>query len=462
MARRKAARCRRTTRCGNLRVVLEDFGIVGLSWRQQGSEALARFALAPEDRIERLRRFASHASLAELAYLETCNRIEIVFRYGDGNTQEDIRRPALELLTGESPAPGEAERTLGAWRGEGACEHLFLVAAGLDSAALGEADVAGQVRACINLAQQFELAGAGLALLFEEALRIAAAVRSQTQLGAGSVSLAEVAVAHIRERIRRTPGAVALVGVSAMTERAARSLADDGTSVVVVNRSPQAAQALAARFGTRWLSLDEFRAAPPALEAVLSATGSRQALLGEEELRCLSRSTASNEPPLCVDMAVPADIDAGACARLGIRRIGIDDIVAEAERNRNARSAEVAEARALVDAALPRLRARFVDRLYGGLFAALQAQHLAAASDSIQRLERNLGRNLVDDERDAVAQWATTLARRLAHPSIVGLKGLLRDGPDGALNAYLDGLNEDMAGELRAAVYRTPIQRARR
>lgn len=437
--------------------MLEDFGIVGLSWRHRGSEALARFALAAEDRAERLRHFANRSGLAELAYLETCNRIEIVFRYGDGSERADVRHLALELLTGEKLSLGEAVRTLKAWRGEGACEHLLLVAAGLDSAALGEADIAGQVRACIDQAQQSNLAGAGLALLFEETLRSAALVRSQTRLGAGSVSLAEVALAHIRSRLRHTPGTVALIGVAAMTERAARSLADAGAPFVIVNRSLQRAQELAARFDAQALSLDEFRRAPPPLAALLSATGSRQTLIGEDELRRMAQ-TATLEPPLCIDMAVPADIDANTCARLGIPRIGIDDIVAEAERNRDARSAEAAEARALVDAALPRLRARFVDRFYGGLFAALQAHHLQVASDSIQRLERNLGRTLATNEREAATQWTHTLARQLAHPAIVGLKNLLREGPEGALEAYLNGLNEELAAKLRATMHRAPMQ----
>lgn len=432
--------------------MLEVFGIVGLSWRHRGSEALAHYALAEEDRVQRLRQFASQASLAELAYLETCNRVEIVFRYGDGGSQPDVRKLALELLSGQAPAPGEAQRTLKAWQGEGACEHLFMVAAGLDSAALGEADVAGQVRACFNQAQQAGLVGAGLTLLFEEALRIAAAVRDRTRLGEGSISLAEIAVAHIRKRLRRASGTVVLLGVSAMTERAALSLAGDGISFVVVNRSPQPAQELAARFGARSLTLAEFRLSPPPFEALLSATGSRQALLGESELRQVASQMIAGEPPICIDMAVPADIDAAACAELGIPRLGIDDIVAEAERNRDARSAAAAEARALVDASLPRLRSRFVDRFYGGLFAALRTHHLDAASASIPRLERNLGRALVGDEREAAMQWAQALARRLAHPSIVGLKGLLRDGPDGALDAYLAGLGEDMAAKLRAAV----------
>ena len=430
--------------------MLENFGIVGVSWRQRGSEALAAYALPPEQQAERLGRFAAQAGLAELAYLETCNRVELVFRAEA--PEQDIRPLAMQLLADREPAPGEAERTLRAWRGEGACEHLFLVAAGLDSAAIGEADVVGQVRASHEQASAWALSGPGLSLLFEEALRLAAAVRNGTQLGAGSVSLAEVALAHIRHRLQRREGLTALIGVSPMTVRAARSLADEQQPFLIVNRSTQRGRELAERFNAQFLALDDFCREPPPAEAVFAATGARRALLKHPELQRLA-ANAPGEPPLCVDMAVPANIDADACAQLGIRRIGMDEISNEATRNRSARLAEAAEARTLVDEALPRLRRRFAERLHGALFAALQEHYRETARSSVARLAKALKRPLDEAEQEAVSRWAEGLAKRLAHPPIVGLKGLVGDGPAGALDAFLAGLDGDLAKRLRAAVY---------
>ena len=426
--------------------MLENFGIVGVSWRQRGSETLAGYALPAEHQAERLQRFAEQAALTELAYLETCNRVELVF--SAASPQQDVRPLAAQLLTGREPGPGEAQRTFKAWRGEGACEHLFMVAAGLDSAAIGEADVAGQVRVSHERARASGLSGPKLALLFEEAGRLAAAVRGGTQLGVGSVSLAAVALAHVRRRVQRSPGLIVLIGVSAMTERAARSLADERLPFVVVNRSAQRGRALAERFGATFVSLDDFRRAPPRAAAVLASTGARHAVLGERELERLV-AEASGEPPLCVDMAVPADIEPAACAKLGIRRIGMDEITQDAARNRDARMAEAAEARTLVDAALQGLRERFVDREYGALFATLQAHYRDAARASVKRLAKQLERPLADAERDSVERWAEGLAKRLAHLPVVGLKGLLRDGPEGSLDAFLSGLDRDLAASLR-------------
>lgn len=429
--------------------MLERFGIVGVTWRQRSPEALAALALHPDSRVERLAAFREQAGLPELAYVETCNRVELAFCRPPG-AATDLRADACRLLTGEAPPPGVAERTFKAWQGEGACEHLFLVAAGLDSAALGEADVAGQVRASHEQAAAAGLSGPWLGTLFEEALRVAAAVRGNTGLGRGSVSLAEVALGHLRAHLARFPGAVALVGVSAMTERAAEALAAANVPVLVVNRTPERGQALAAAANGRCMSLAEFRAAPPAVAAAYAATGAGEAVLTEADLARLAAAAA--EPPLLIDMAAAGDIDAAACARLGLRRIGLDAIVDAAERNRDTRLTAAAEARTLVDAALPKLRERCAERLHGPLFAALQGHYKRQAEAAAARLAKALGRPFAEADQDAVARWASAQAQRMAYLPIAGVKGLLRTGPEGALDAFLGGLNPALAAELTAAV----------
>jgi glutamyl-tRNA reductase len=160
--------------------VLEHLGSIGVSWRQGGSEALAQFALPSERAAEMLQEFAERMKLTELAYLSTCNRVELLFARSDGTPSVDLRRDAFALLTGHAASNGEAERRLRAWQGEGAAEHLFLIAAGLDSACVGETEIVGQVRLAQERALELGLCGPSLGLVFEEALRIAARVRGET------------------------------------------------------------------------------------------------------------------------------------------------------------------------------------------------------------------------------------------------------------------------------------------
>jgi glutamyl-tRNA reductase len=432
--------------------LLEHLGLVGVSWRQGGSEALAEFALGAEAVADRLKDFAQRMQLSELAYLSTCNRVEIIFARSDRTPVQDLRRDAFQLLTGRAASQGEAERRLRAWQGEGAAEHLFLTAAGLDSACVGETEIVGQVRFCQERSLELGLCGPSLGLVFEEALRIAGRVRGGTKLAEGRVSLAEIAVQHLRERIARTPGRIALVGVSPMTERAAVSLAQAGLEFVVVNRTAEKAAELAARHGARHMSLDAFRREPPAVEALLTSTGAGSPILAQAALERLAAHTPSGQPPLVIDMAVPGDVDAAVCGKLAIPRLGMDEIVKLAEQNRAARLLEAGPAREQVDSALDQLQDRFTERYYGPLFGALQQRYRRTAEEGVKRLLKKDLKGLGDVERAAIETWAEVLARRFAHIPCLGLRGLLHDGPDGSIEAFLSGLEPEFADELRAAL----------
>jgi glutamyl-tRNA reductase len=432
--------------------LLEHLGLVGVSWRQDGSEALAEFALHQEQLAAKLQAFAHRLQLEELAYLATCNRVELIFARSERTPVQDLRRDAFQLLTGRAAAQGEAERRLRAWQGEGAAEHLFLTAAGLDSACVGETEIVGQVRYCQERALELGLCGPSLGLVFEEALRIAGRVRGGTKLAEGRVSLAEIAVQQLRERIARTPGRIALIGVSPMTERAAVSLAQAGLDFTIVNRSVAKAAALAARHGAEHLGLEAFRREPPAIEALLTATGAEEPILGQAALERLAAHTPSGQPPLVVDMAVPADVDPVLCEKLAIPRMGMDEIVRRAEHNRAARLMEAAPAREQVDQALDQLQDRFTERYYGPLFGALQQRYRKTAQEGVKRLLKKDLKGLGDTERAAIETWAEVLARRFAHIPCLGLRGLLHDGPDGSIEAFLRGLEPEFADELRAAL----------
>jgi glutamyl-tRNA reductase len=434
--------------------MLDHLGMVGVSWRQGATESLAEFTLREDEVAERLAAFAEEQALREIAYLATCNRVELIFARTDRTPGRDLRRAAFRLLTGRAPEPGEAERRLRAWEGEGAAEHLFLIAAGLDSACVGETEIVGQVRVAYERAAALGLVGPALDIVFDEALKIAARVRGTTRLAEGRVSLAEIAVDLIRERLAATEGTVALIGVSPMTERAALALAPSRTPLLVVNRTAAKAEALAARFSIEHESLAAFVASPPPVEAVLCATGAPHAVLTEAVLARLAAAAPSGRPPLIVDMAIPADADPAACAKLGIPRIGMDEIVHRAETNRNARLMHAADAREQVDRALHGLQDRFAERFYGPLFATLQQRYRTTAQEGVKRLLKKQLKGLGTEERAAIEAWTEALARRLAHIPCLGLRGLLYGGPEGSVEAFLNGLDGEFAEELRDALER--------
>ncbi len=431
--------------------MLEKLGLIGVSWRQGSAESLAGFTL-PEDAAERLAAFAREHGLAELAYLATCNRIELLFAFAADTPASDLREAAFQLLTGRRATPGEAPRRLRAWAGEGAAEHLFMTAAGLDSACMGEVEIVGQVRACREQARRLGLSGPALELTFEVALQLAARVRGETRLGEGRVSLAEIAVDHIRARILRTPGTVALLGVSPMTVRAARSLVRHSSDLLFVNRTAARAAEAAAQHGARHMALDEFLRSPPPVEALLSATGAPGVVLSGGALERLAAHTASGEAPLVIDMAIPADVDPAACEQLGITRIGMNEIVSAAQHNRDARLLQAAPAREQVDDALLRLRTQFTERYFGPLLGTLQRRYRQTALEGMHRLLKKELAGLGPEESEAILRWSEVLARRFAHIPCMGLRGLMHAGPDGSIEAFLSELEPEFADELRGAI----------
>lgn len=431
--------------------MLGQLGVVGVSWREDGSEALADYAIAEDQLAQTLSTFATDNSLAELAYLSTCNRVEILFLRADHNDSRDLRPAVFRLLRGQDATPGEAERTLRAWGGEGAAEHLFLVTAALDSACVGEVEIAGQVRRAHERSIEFGHCGSALDLLFKEAFRVMSRVRGETGVSAGRVSLAEIAVEAMKTRHARTSGTTALIGVSPMTIRAAVSLHSANIPFVVVNRSINNARALAEQYAADYMSLDQFRAKPPAIESVLSCTGAKIPVLSESVLVEMSSTSSSGETPLLIDMSVPPDIDPETCRCLNLQRIGMNEIVTIAESNRNARDTEAAAAREIVDNALANLSSRFAERYFGPMFGALQRRYQQTASDGLDKLLKKDLPNLDESSRAAVKAWSESMARRFAHVPCAGLRGLMHDGPDGSLDAFLDGLDPDFANELRSA-----------
>ncbi|HEY3934023.1 MAG TPA: hypothetical protein VGL65_05335 [Gemmatimonadales bacterium] len=434
---------------------MDRIGVVGVSWRQELPDLLAAFTIPRDQRPVRIPELASAIGVGELVYLATCNRVEIAFAT-DGSVPVAVaRRRAFAALAGREPRAGESEHAMRVWQGEGAAEHLFLVAAGLDSAQVGESEVAGQVRDAVDESRALGLLSPRLNQVFEEALKVARRVRPVTDPHTGRVSLADVGVRHVVDRVSRTPGEVALIGISPMTERSARALHAQGIGVIIVNRTVERARALAGECNAPHIALDEFRAHPPAIEALVISTASRLPILNRGDLERIAARTLSGESPLVVDFAVPPNVTPEDAAAADVPRIGMREINADAAADRERLLLEVADARAIVDDALVALRRRLAERLVGPLIAQLRVRYRHTALEGVDRLfERELA-GIGEPERDVIRRWAETLARRFAHVPSVGLRDLAFEVGPGAVEAFFASADPELALALRTAADRS-------
>jgi len=413
---------------------MHQIGVVGLSYRHAGVDEVARFAVPRTEVPARLPELRTMLKAAEILYVGTCNRVEVVYATDDGSAAGDSRQDVFRILTGRDPQPGEASRLLRAWTGEAAVEHLLLLACGLDSAQLGEHEIAAQLRGAWEDSRAAHTCGPLLDRLMGEALGMARRVR-RLSAGVRSPSLGDLAADRVLQHLGGRPGRVALLGVSPMTRRCAAILHEARIPLLIVNRTLQAAEELARSVSGEALPLDQFRAQPPALCALVLATGGGEPVLDAQALGQLKAAAAF--APLIIDFGVPPNIDPAAAQGAGVARVGMNDLIEAAQGRRLAQLVRLAPVRAAIDERLTRLRSELATRAIGPRLADLRGAFEQIAAEEVARALRQELRTLDDQQRGQLERLASTVAHRLAHLPLAGLRAAAVHGPD-AMDAFFD------------------------
>src|SRR5437870_1124648 len=367
---------------------MHQIGVVGLSYRHVGVEEVARFALPRAEIPARLPALRALLKSAEILYVGTCNRVEVLYATDDGCAAGDCRAEVFRILTGREPQAGEAARILRAWTGEAAVEHLFLLACGLDSAQTGEHEIAAQLRGAWEDSRAAETCGPVLDRLMGEALGMARRVRRMTA-GVRSPSLGDLAADRVLQHLGGRPGRVALLGVSPMTRRCAGVLSEARVPLLIVNRTLEAADELAGNVSGEAMPLDRFRIEPPPLDALVLATGGGEPVLDAAALARLKGSAGL--APLIIDFGVPPNVDPATAQRAGLARVGMSDLIEAAQGRRLAQLVRLAPVRHAIDERLTHLRSELATRAIGPRLADLRGAFAQIAAGEVARAPRGRG-----------------------------------------------------------------------
>jgi glutamyl-tRNA reductase len=427
---------------------MHQIGVVGLSYRHAAVEEVARFAVPRAEVPGRLPALRALLKASEILYVGTCNRVEVLYSTEDGTPAGDLRQQVFRILTGREPEAGEAARVLRAWTGEAAVEHVLLVACGLDSAQTGEHEIATQLRGAWEDSRAARTCGPILDRLMGEALGMARRVR-QLSAGVAAPSLAELAADRVQQHLAVEPGRVALLGVSPMTRRCAAILHTARVPLIIVNRTPEAAQELAANVSGQALSLDAFRLQPPQLRALVLAAGGGTALLDASALARLK--AAGPQAPLLIDFGVPPNVDPDSARRTGIARVGMDELIEVAQGRRLAQLVRLAPVRAAIDERLARLRTELALRAIGPRLAQLRETFEQIAAAEVARALKGELRTLDARERAQLERIVGTLAHRLAHLPLAGLRAAAVHAGSDAVEAFFDGAHAPRGHGMDAA-----------
>jgi len=363
-------------------------------------------------------------SLGDAVCLSTCNRTEL---YLAGGSEEEAAA-ALEAIAGE-PLDGVLYRL----HEDAAAQHLFRVAAGLDSLVPGEGEILGQVRD----AYEAVTPGPVLDHVFRQALGVGKRVRTETAIGESPASVSSAAAALAAQVFGDLAGRrVLLVGAGRIGELAAANLASRGAEIAfVANRTEETARELAHRFGGTPLRLDELSAHLGDVDVVVSSTSAPEPVLRADEIPARRRT-----PLFFIDIAVPRDLDPEIAKLGGCFLYDIDDLEAVVAETLSGRRAEAARAEELVAEETERFRS-----WRASLDVVPAIASLRALAEQIRSAELAKVR-VSDDERRTLESVTAQILNKLLHLPTVRMKEAAVSA-DGAVYAdavrHLFGLDDE-------------------
>ncbi len=286
------------------------------------------------------------SSVKEAAILSTCNRTEI-YCAAEPHTIEKIPAWMAEFNRLES---GALQPHLYQYQQNEAVRHAFRVASGLDSMVLGEPQILGQMKEAVRAANEAGALGTLLHQLFQRTFSVAKEVRSQTAIGAHSVSMAAAAV-RLAERVfgDLSEASVLFIGAGEMIELCATHFsASNPRHMVVANRTLERADLLASRFMAKSIKLTELPEKLADFDVIVSCTASSLPILG---LGMVERATRlrRHRPMVMVDLAVPRDIETEVGRLDDVYLYTVDDLGRLVQSGTDARRAAVVQAEAIIE-----------------------------------------------------------------------------------------------------------------
>lgn len=333
---------------------METFGLLGASFKSTSLDKLEPLVIPEVSRRETLTVLRRRLDASELVYLATCNRAEVIYVASDEIPLVEIKAHLGGLFNGVT-----VDFPFYHYRGENAIQHLFRVAASLDSMVVGETQILGQVKAAFEEAKAGGLCSVRLEELFSWAFRTAKKVRRETALGEGAISIANLVIDELLQAWKsRTNEKVILVGGGEMTVKLGSLLAERGvTGLHFVNRTTERALSLARQYSATYQSLPDFLAAPPPTSALVSATSAPEPIFTLQTIPPL----LNGHPVLMIDLAVPRDISPEVETIPYVTVRHLEDFRTQAEENLAARQKEVAMGMEIVEREASRFWERFVE-----------------------------------------------------------------------------------------------------
>lgn len=397
--------------------------VLGLNHHRTPIEVLERVALSVESQTALSTAALESPDIAEVVVISTCNRIEVYAEVSAFHGAVADLTAALTSVTGV--AADDLVDHLELQYGEAAIAHVFNVAAGLDSMAIGEAQILGQLRDSLSAGQSTGAVGSGLNSLLQQALRTGKQVRTETGLDRVSRSLVEVGLAQaVAELGPLDELTVLVVGAGAMSALSATTAHRLGATVTVVSRTEDRARALADRLAATSRPIEELGEALSEADVVLSCTGATGIVVDLPSVAAAQVARAGR-PQVYIDLAMPHDVAAEVGSLRGVTRLGLAELGSALGGGEDL--AEVRAARSVVADAVTR---HLGDRAAQVVVPTVTAMRAAAAEIVAREIERFDQRtpDLTEAQRAEVHLAVHRVVEKLLHRPTVRVKEMAVDG----------------------------------
>lgn len=404
---------------------LGEIFAVGLSWRTAPVAVREKLAFRDEELAATLRDILARLPVAEAMLISTCNRVEVYGVAVPGHSANAAADALRQHLVQGRGAPVEASHAMYAHAGPDAMQHIFRVAAALDSLVVGEAQILGQLKAAFALASSEGTAGPLLTRCIERAFAAAKRVRTETAIARGAANVSSVAV-ELAGRVfgDLTGKSILVVGAGKMSRLAAKHLAAAGAQrLVVTNRSINKAEALAADIGGIARPWDDLAALLVEADVVISSTGAREPILTHKLFKQITKQRKWR-PLMIIDIAVPRDAEPKIGDFDGVYLFDIDDLQKVVQSNLSERAKASDEAVRIVQAETAAFEQWLAGQHVVPTIRALR-EHVtnitqAETAKLIEQLDKR--EHSPAERAEAIARLGQLIANKLLHGPTTALK----------------------------------------
>ena len=393
--------------------------VLGVNYHTSPLTLLEKVMIPVPAMSEALQVLSSHSDIREVIVLSTCNRTEV---YAVTERYHAAHTDILEFLCNTSGlSADEITPHLYSQFDEDAVVHLFEVAAGIDSAVLGETEIVGQVREAWDFAMKQGTSRSSLNLLFRYALESGKRARTETGISRSTASVAHAAVEMAEEILGTLNGKrVLVVGAGEMGEGVAGALSRAGTeSITVLNRTVSRAEALAEKIGARVSDFESLETEIGKADVVLACTGAGGVIIDHELLARVRQGIST--PILVVDIALPRDVAASVAELPGVTLRDLDHLSDWAQRGIDKRSSEVGQVREIIGEEVKRFLLDQTQRQAAPLVAQLREVVESIRTAEIERFESALSA-MTPEQRELVESISHGIINKMLHAPSVRLR----------------------------------------